>query len=155
MADRKPSLAELRRPGLSETLRGPKSPDACQACGVQPTDRMELTRWRECAPDDGPTDVRLFLCRKCSAALIQRHPRLYLAESPWLPCPGVMPCCATCARRTELTCEHPAQRRLGGPGLSVTWQPGPEGVMCGTSGCRDLRTAMPKGPPACEGYTDG
>src|SRR5688572_33178922 len=91
-----PPLVEREKPGLSETLTAPKSPDRCQSCGApEPTpngnvdatiQRFGLTglleRWMECDPWDRDTHVVVVLCQRCSARLISPHPRLYKALPP-------------------------------------------------------------------------
>lgn len=129
MSERVPPLAERQRPALSETLTGPKSPDTCQSCSVRPEDQAVMHRWVECDPWDRPTDVRVFLCESCSKRLVTSHARLYRSEHRWLPHPGAMPCCVGCRYREGVACTHPAQKRLGGPGLGIHWTPGPTGAL--------------------------
>ena len=89
-------------PRLSDEL--PLSdPRECHQCGAL----KDLEKWQECDTADVPEARYIVLCQKCSAAIIEPHPRLYnrLAENE--PAPGVMPICLNCAHRAGSLCWHP------------------------------------------------
>jgi hypothetical protein len=112
-----PPLAERQKPGLSETLRGPKLPRACQHCGGGYARGAEslLRRWRECDEWDRPTATIVILCRSCSDELIEAHPRLYIELDPNEPCPGAMEICLDCPMRDGIRCTSPLSLANGGP----------------------------------------
>jgi hypothetical protein len=112
---RVPPLAERQRPGLSETLTGPKHPEQCQSCGGPATER-----WIECDPWDQPTHTLIVLCEDCEERLIEPHPRLYRELEHNAPWPGAMALCVNCRHREGITCRCPLARWNGGPGMAVT-----------------------------------
>ncbi|MFL5580251.1 MAG: hypothetical protein ACJ8AO_07750 [Gemmatimonadaceae bacterium] len=124
-----PSLAERQRPGLTETLTGPKHPLRCQSCGAEgwldhvderatPPAR-ELRRWLECDEWDVLTPRAVVLCQRCSARLIEPHPRMYHDLPRYEPHPGAMGICVGCEWRTGVTCASPVAQINGGPGLRI------------------------------------
>lgn len=151
-----PPLAERERPGLSATLAGPVAPDRCQSCGAgEPpvttdVDRvlerqgcLRLERWIECDAWDRDTPTVVVLCARCSARLIERHPRLYKALGPDTPHPGCMRICLDCRLRDGTRCTHPDAKANGGPGVRLGFdRPPVRGHVCGRGrggiGCRDL-----------------
>jgi hypothetical protein len=146
-----PSLAERRQPALSETLRGPRHPGRCQACGAEPDDRLELQRWRECDAWDKPTSVVVILCRACSRRLIAEHPRLYVAVDALAPAPGLMALCVGCRRRDGVSCTSPLLKANGGPGMVITF-PKPDAVhLCFGGGHGEFRQLYRGAPSACMG----
>lgn len=125
-----PPLAERQRLGLSQTLTGPKHPNACQSCGaLEQTDLLgvpetapvtHLTRWRECDEWDKPTLTIVVLCRRCSDRLIEKHARMYIPLELFRPFPGVMELCVDCIHRNGTSCQAPAAKHNGGRGLKIT-----------------------------------
>ena len=115
-----------RRPGekwprLSLELTELRHPDFCQSCGVYDADsETQLTRWREHDDADRPERILVVLCRSCSDALIEPHPRLYDALDECAPWPGGMPLCAGCRWREGLDCRHPDAKVNGGKGVALT-----------------------------------
>lgn len=102
-------------PKLSLSLYGPKHPMRCQHCGNE----CDLDRWQECDEYDQPTPVVVVLCRDCSTALIDRHPRLYHDLHHNAPHPGSMVMCIDCNYRTGVSCAHPDLGANGGSGLAI------------------------------------
>lgn len=116
-----PPLAERARPGLSETLRGPRDPRYCQSCGATHA-RATLQRWSECDAYDEQQSplVVVVLCARCSKALIEPHARFYHPLDTNAPVPGAMGICVRCALRDALACTHVDRRAL-----SFTWDSNP------------------------------
>lgn len=107
-------------PKLSETLPFERRPDRCQGCGVGGD---ALKSWRECDEADLKTPVIVVLCRRCSDAIIEPHPRLYWEVLKGEPLPGAMPVCSDCPHRDGLDCKCPLARFNGGPGLAYEPMP--------------------------------
>lgn len=117
-AQPQPTLAELQRPGLSETLPADyRRPDRCNACNAF---GFELTRWQEHDPHDKPLAIIVALCDGCSKQLIGAHARLYRKLWPNDPWPGCMPLCVECRHRRGTSCSHPAAKANGGDGVMLT-----------------------------------
>lgn len=104
-------------PRLSETLTGPRLPDACQSCGL--SDGVTLSAWQEHDDEDRREMILVMLCRLCAKRLIDKHPRLYRQLEPNEPWPGAIPLCLDCRHRTDLRCGHPEARANGGPGIEL------------------------------------
>lgn len=100
---------------LSETLPHPREPNRCQLCGEVD---VALTVWQECDDADAPEQIYVVLCDLCEQ-VIEPHPRLYINQPRNKPLPGVMPQCAGCQHRDELTCRHPLLTANGGAGLLI------------------------------------
>lgn len=122
-------------PKLSETLTGPWSPFACQACGKSEAELLEgtadLERWEEFDEHDKPTGVYIAICSHCNEAkpnprvkrtLIERHPRLYSRLPEHFNRPGQFHLCVDCTLRDGWECKHPNLKANGGPGLEVMVQ---------------------------------
>lgn len=107
-------------PKLSEDLPH-KEPDGCGRCRLS----VGLIYWQECDEDDTPTRVFVILCRACSDAIIEPHPRLYREMHAFTPMPGAMGVCLDCRRRNGLACHSPQAQFNGGSGLAYK----PEGQM--------------------------
>lgn len=136
-----PPITDRQRPGLSETLTGPRDPRFCTSCG---SDRAPLTPWREHDPHDQPIPVVILLCAVCSRQLIEPHARLYRALQPNEPWPGCMALCLECTRRNGLRCTHPDLVANGGNGLAILIEPPMRMHVCrgrGRGGIVDLYTA--------------
>jgi hypothetical protein len=106
-SDEVPPLEERRKPGLSEILRGEKSPDCCQSCGRNHTKENPLSRWQECDEWDKKTKVVVVLCESCSGLYIERSPRLYHRLDSRSPFPGAMGICIDCKFREGVSCLSP------------------------------------------------
>jgi hypothetical protein len=121
-----PPLRERERPGLTETLTGPRDPLLCSSCASRHTTSNPLARWLECDAWDRIPDrpVVVVLCKRCSDKFIEPHPRLYHRLDRFDPFPGCMAVCISCPARRELTCTSPIAQRNGGPGLAYTWKDG-------------------------------
>lgn len=144
MSDHVPPLAERERPGLSETLTGPKAPDRCQACGAGPrpprTDVdlvaqrfSPLPRWLECDAWDQKTHTVVVLCEPCGTRLIDPHPRLYHPLPADQPHPGCMPICLDCTHREGVRCTHPQAKANRGTGVMLHFRTPPAQMhLCGT-----------------------
>lgn len=119
-------------PRLTETLTGPKSPDACQACGANrsPGD-LALTHWLECDDNDQKEPKLVVLCKPCADRLIEPHPRLYHQLSTHEPFPGGMELCLACKHRDGVRCTNPDAQINGGPGLKIK-APGSYAHVCRT-----------------------
>lgn len=150
-------------PKLSETLDGPRHPRMCQGCGAEHDAvigsgakalRITLLRWQECDENDQPTPVIVVLCRSCSDALVEAHPRLYRQVSKYQPLPGTMDLCAACRHRDGLRCAHPDLRANGGIGLEIRF---PQPEVAFVDGIKDgrrfgYRQTLYTGPPtSCAG----
>jgi hypothetical protein len=108
-------------PRLSETLTGPRHPNKCQSCGIEPIDQVLIERWCECDAADRREPIVVVLCRDCSKRLIEPHPRLYVRLLHFEPMIGVMELCLDCKHRDGTRCINPKAQINGGPGLSVIY----------------------------------
>lgn len=106
-----------RWPRLSVTLPGPLAVDRCARCQAD----HDLARWQEHDDRDGRENIVIVLCETCSAAIIEKHPRLYRRLHAWEPFPGSMPPCVACTHRDGTRCTHPDLKANGGPGLVLTY----------------------------------
>jgi hypothetical protein len=150
-----PPLAERERPGLSETLTGPRLPWRCQGCGVTHAKENPLGRWLESDAWDRPQTppVVVVLCQACSAREIEPHPRLYTQLDQHEPLPGCMSVCFYCVHRHGVTCRSLVAKQNGGPGLAYGWKDGAKptvAFLCGR-GCRRL-TMWPGRVETCSGH---
>lgn len=145
-----PPLAERQKPGLSSTLPFTRSPLACQGCGAQGVDDLEI--WEEADEWDARQDPRVFvvLCRTCSKREIDRHPRVYRQVDRWTPYPGIMALCIECRFRDGLRCTSPLLKANGGPGLPIHFAKPVEAFLCGPRA--PGYTRLYQAPPSkCEG----
>jgi len=115
-----PPLEERLKPGLSETLAGPRDPRMCQRCGAVHTKANPLGRWVEHDEYDQlpRRPAVVVLCKACSDHLIDPHPRLYRFLWPLEPFPGCMSACVDCGLRDGVSCRSELSRFNGGPGLT-------------------------------------
>ena len=100
-------------------LPGPRHPLRCQRCaGV--FDRAKLGLWQEADHrDQFEADKFLLLCKPCSEAVIEQHPRLYRPVGIWTPFPGLMTICATCAFRSDIYRKCIQAKLNGGTGVNI------------------------------------
>jgi hypothetical protein len=145
-------------PRLSETLPDFHHPYMCRACGLRvPDATLPLTAWQEHDQLDHPEPIVVVLCKTCSDALIEKHPRLYRPLREHEPWPGAMPLCVDCVHRDGVRCRHPDLKANGGTGLLLT-MPEPSVVMWDGRGKGGRRTGGTfidyRGPvSACAGRT--
>jgi hypothetical protein len=137
---------------LHPELRSPDPMARCHLCGARAAD-CSLRLWRECDQRDQPLlglDALLFVCdSKLCAALIEKHPRLYVEEQPGRP--GHFPeLCGDCQHRDGLSCLHPDLKANGGAGLSVTLSGFANIIICrrGKGGC----SSPPRTATKCAGF---
>jgi hypothetical protein len=105
-------------PRLSESLDGPIDPVHCQKCGAS-GEEVDLARWIEHDENDRPERILVVLCRTCSDAIIEPHPRLYDRLEHNAPWPGCMNICYDCCFREGYKCTHPDLTLNGGTGLKM------------------------------------
>jgi hypothetical protein len=142
-------------------IEGEKHPMICQSCGGSDDPafgngliRHALLRWQECDHNDQPEPRLLALCNKCSARLIEQHPRLYRSIDPNAPWPGCMRLCIDCRYRQGVSCTHPKSKLNGGPGLAITCGRPLTAFVDGTRGGRRtgwVEQVYTTPPTACEG----
>ena len=149
-----PPLADRQRPGLSETLIGPKDPRVCQSCATPNHPGNPLARWLEHDPNDTlpPKPVVVVLCARCSGRLIEPHPRLYRPVDNGAPFPGCMGVCVTCRFRDGVACTNPLAKLNGGPGLAMTWEKPPVSAhLCYGGGRSEFKTIFSGPVKSCSG----
>lgn len=144
-----PPIAERRRPGLCDTLTGPRSPTECQSCG---STAEFLQRWEECNELDQRTARVVVLCAPCAKRLIEPHPRLYHQLATNEPHAGSMAhLCGPCAHRDGVTCRCPLLKANGGPGMMITY-PKPESMfLCGRGAGSGFRQVFSRPVTSCAG----
>jgi hypothetical protein len=127
-----PPWDESGWPKLSETLEGPRAPNACQSCGRSTTSKLRvdasrLSRWLEHDVRDRVPGrpVVVVLCAGCAELLVESHPRLYRELENGEPFPGCMGICIDCKLRVGVACSSPVAELNGGPGLKFTWDTPP------------------------------
>lgn len=154
-----------RWPRLSQTLRGPRDLQHCQACGTrgqlpgaEPPALLavELQVWREHDDQDKPEPLFLVLCGDCAGRRIEKHPRLYAEVDFRSPEPGVMPVCVLCRHREGFRCANPIAKANGGPGLRLDFPTPLEGFIDYSTGPKGGRRAghrfvSYRGPVTCAG----
>ena len=158
-----PPLAERQKPGLSQTLPPALNWHTCQACGAaQHADDARILRWKECDEWDQELHpvVYVILCERCSARLLEPHPRLYLPVEPGDPVPGTMAICGDCPHLVlPFTC--PLARSQGGAGVWVMFDRPPsvmfvDGVRNGRrTGWRRIDYGTPVGCYQKDGHPAG
>jgi hypothetical protein len=136
-------------------LPGEKHPRVCQKCGGSNRPdagnglmRLSLDRWQECDHNDHREARVIVLCNKCSAAIIEPHPRLYHRLQPNDPFPGCMDLCVDCKLRSGVSCTAPEAKANGGPGVMITIQK-PFGAMVDGKNYRGPMTLWPAPATAC------
>lgn len=155
-----PPIADRQKPGLSETLGpAPRHRHICASCGVDDRDEDLLgdnTRephkfWQECDPFDKPiVPARVItLCGRCSKALIDPHPRLYIAVDPNQPLPGAMEMCVDCVLRQGMACMSPNLKSNGGQGMLVTFPAPIRAFLCGGRGASGHHVQYTGAPSKC------
>lgn len=129
-------------------LPGEKHPHKCQRCGAG----KKLERWIECDHNDKPEHLWLVLCKDCGAAVIEKHPRLYIPVPMFGPVPGCMTVCVECIFRDGVRCKNPdAQINGGKVGLKYDQEPPAWGFIDGPR--YRGRIAIYQGPvKACSGF---
>lgn len=144
-----PPLTERKKPGLSETLGGPRHPNKCQSCAAP-----DARRWREHDEWDKPLPVLVMLCETCTTQLIKPHTRLYASIDTLEPWPGAMAICLDCKHRAGLECRHPDLKQNGGKGLMLS-VPKPSRVHLNYGGGRGEWKNLYPGPVSkCAGRED-
>ena len=112
-------------------LPGPRHPLRCQRC-AEVFDRAKLGLWQEADHNDAfEGDKFLLLCKPCSDAVIEQHPRLYRQVSGNVPFPGLMTICATCAFRSDIARKCIQAKLSGGPGVNIKVVPPLRGFVDG------------------------
>jgi len=141
-------------PRLSQTLTFHRHIGLCQSCGVSGAEH-DVVGWQEHDDSDRAEPIVVMLCRRCSDALIEPHPRLYRRLQAFEPFPGAMECCIGCVHLDSLACRHPSLKANGGPGLNLTFPKPTTGFWDGRDRKTGKRTggrfAHYCGPVVCEG----
>ncbi len=107
--------------------------------------------WQEHDGRDQSEHIAVMLCTRCSARLIDPHPRLYNRIPPNAPFPGVMELCVACRFRDGVRCTHPDLKANGGAGLMVDADPGAQAHVNLGSGQGTFLTIYRDPPRACVG----
>ena len=106
---------------------------ACCICGARAALGVELHAWEEHDEADRPTDIAVEVCEACVARkLIDKHPRLYRKLDPMEPFPGCMRICEGCRFKEGPSCTHPAAKRNGGDGVTITVAHAIQAIACGS-----------------------
>lgn len=106
-------------PKLSETLPAAVNMGTCQRCADT---KNLIARWREHDETDRPSNAVIILCKPCSDAIIEPHPRLYSKMDGFEPWPGTMPICVGCKHHDgAIKCRSPKLLENGGTGLKMTY----------------------------------
>lgn len=131
---------------LTEVL-GTRHPDCCQYCSQKfPRERMSI--WQEHDHEDKPEGRAVLLCDRCSARVIEPHPRLYSNKGINWPFPGLTPVCVGCVHR-EATGHCKAAKINGGPGVEMKYEPPIRGFIDGAKYSGPF-TTYPKPATGCD-----
>jgi len=110
--------------------------------------------WQEHDGHDEPEPIAVMLCTRCSARLIDPHPRLYNRIPPNAPFAGIMELCVDCRFRDGVRCTHPDLKANGGTGLVVDADPGAQAHVNLGGGRGAFLTIYREPPRACVGRQD-
>jgi hypothetical protein len=107
--------------------------------------------WQEHDSRDEPEPIAVMLCTRCSARLINPHPRLYNRIPPNAPFAGIMELCVDCRFRDGVRCTHPDLKANGGTGLVVDADQGARAHVNLGGGRGAFLTIYREPPRACVG----
>ncbi len=107
--------------------------------------------WQEHDSRDEPEPIAVMLCTRCSARLIDPHPRLYSRIPPNAPFAGIMELCVDCRFRDGVRCTHPDLKANRGTGLVVDADPGTRAHVNLGGGQGTFLTIYREPPRACAG----